>query len=67
MYNLDPRSLFEDWLRSQREQKARERREKQGERSEPDPSEIVSKRDERGAPYRGDFPNPASDSTRGCF
>jgi hypothetical protein len=28
---------------------------------------IVSKRDERGTPYRGDFPNPASDRTRGCF
>jgi len=29
--------------------------------------EIVSRRDERGLPYRGDFPNPASDRTRGCF
>ena len=28
---------------------------------------IVSRRDERGQPYRGDFPNPASDRTRGCF
>jgi hypothetical protein len=29
--------------------------------------EIVSRRDERGTPYPGDFPNPASDRTRGCF
>ena len=29
--------------------------------------EIVSRRDERGIPYPGDFPNPASDRTRGCF
>jgi len=29
--------------------------------------EIISRRDERGTPYRGDFPNPASDRTRGCF
>lgn len=28
---------------------------------------IVSRRDERGLPYPGDFPNPASDRTRGCF
>jgi len=28
---------------------------------------IVSRRDEKGMPYRGDFPNPASDRTRGCF
>ena len=32
-----------------------------------DASEIVSRRDERGIPYPGDFPNPASDRTRGCF
>ena len=30
-------------------------------------SEIVSRRDEKGLPYPGDFPNPASDRTRGCF
>jgi hypothetical protein len=29
--------------------------------------DIVSPRDERGIPYPGDFPNPASDRTRGCF
>jgi hypothetical protein len=29
--------------------------------------EITSRRDERGLPYPGDFPNPASDRTRGCF
>ena len=29
--------------------------------------EIISRRDERGTPYPGDFPNPASDRTRGCF
>jgi hypothetical protein len=29
--------------------------------------EIVSRRDERGMPHPGDFPNPASDRTRGCF
>lgn len=28
---------------------------------------IVNRRDERGIPYPSDFPNPASDSTRGCF
>ena len=28
---------------------------------------IISRRDERGTPYPGDFPNPASDRTRGCF
>ena len=28
---------------------------------------VVSRRDERGMPYRGDFPNPASDRTKGCF
>ena len=28
---------------------------------------VVSRRDERGTPYPGDFPNPASDRTRGCF
>ena len=26
---------------------------------------VVSRRDERGLPYRGDFPNPAK--IRGCF
>jgi len=31
------------------------------------PDEIVNRRDERGTPYPGDFPNPASDRTRGCF
>jgi hypothetical protein len=29
--------------------------------------EIISRRDQRGLPYPGDFPNPASDRTRGCF
>ena len=29
--------------------------------------QIISRRDERGTPYPGDFPNPASDRTRGCF
>lgn len=29
--------------------------------------EIISRRDERGIPYPSDFPNPASDRTRGCF
>lgn len=28
---------------------------------------IISQRDERGLPYPGDFPNPASDRNRGCF
>jgi len=28
---------------------------------------IISRRDERGTPYPGDFPNPASDRNRGCF
>jgi hypothetical protein len=39
--------------------------------AEPSPkstdSGIVSRRDEHGLPYHGDFPNPASDRTRGCF
>ena len=30
-------------------------------------SGIVSPRDERGMPYHGDFPNPASDRNKGCF
>jgi hypothetical protein len=30
-------------------------------------TEIISRRDEKGLPYPGDFPNPASDRTRGCF
>jgi hypothetical protein len=30
-------------------------------------TEIIGRRDERGVPYPGDFPNPASDRTRGCF
>jgi hypothetical protein len=30
-------------------------------------NEIISRRDERGTPYPGDFPNPASDRIRGCF
>ena len=29
--------------------------------------DIISRRDERGIPYKGDFPNPASDKTKGCF
>jgi hypothetical protein len=29
--------------------------------------QIISRRDEKGLPYPGDFPNPASDRTRGCF
>lgn len=37
---------------------------KKSDKSKP---EIVSRRDERGIPYPGDFPNPASDRTRGCF
>lgn len=28
---------------------------------------IVSRRDERGVPYPGDFPNPLGDKNRGCF
>lgn len=32
-----------------------------------DNGDIVSRRDERGIPYPGDFPNPASDRIRGCF
>jgi hypothetical protein len=45
-----------------------------GERGEKDGKEkpgkvepIVNRRDEKGLPYPGDFPNPASDRTRGCF
>jgi len=38
------------------------------EKNEPKrPEEVVNRRDERGIPYPGDFPNPASDRTRGCF
>lgn len=32
-----------------------------------DKHDIVNRRDERGTPYPGDFPNPASDRIRGCF
>ena len=35
--------------------------------AEKEKSEIVSRHDEKGLPYPGDFPNPASDRTRGCF
>jgi hypothetical protein len=28
---------------------------------------IIGRRDERGLPYPGDFPNPASDRNSGCF
>ncbi len=31
------------------------------------PAEIVSRRDERGTPYPGDFPNDLSHWYRGCF
>lgn len=31
------------------------------------PEDVVSRKEERGTPYPGDFPNPASDRTRGCF
>jgi hypothetical protein len=30
-------------------------------------TDVISRRDERGSSYPGDFPNPASDLTRGCF
>lgn len=30
-------------------------------------SSIVSPRDERGTPYRGDFPNPLRGTIRDCF
>jgi hypothetical protein len=36
-------------------------------RGESEKAEIITRRDERGLPYPGDFPNPASDRTRGCF
>ena len=36
-------------------------------KDEKDKPDIVGRRDERGIPYPGDFPNPASDRTRGCF
>ena len=29
--------------------------------------EIIGRRDERGTPYPGDFPNPLGDRNRGCF
>jgi len=28
---------------------------------------IIGRRDERGTPYPGDFPNTASDRNSGCF
>jgi hypothetical protein len=36
-------------------------------KSEKSKNPVITRRDERGTPYPGDFPNPASDSTRGCF
>ena len=43
-------------------------RENPREKAEPmKPEDIIGRRDERGTPYPGDFPNPASDHTRGCF
>lgn len=31
------------------------------------PARIIDKRDERGIPYPGSFPNPLRDRDRGCF
>ena len=31
------------------------------------PDAIVSRRDEKGAPYKGDLPNPTQGTYRGCF
>ena len=61
MFNLDPIDLLGELLRGSGKEKPRapEPREKD--------SDITDRRDERGVPYRGDFPNPASDKTRGCF
>jgi hypothetical protein len=28
---------------------------------------VISRRDERGVPYPGDWPNPLAGKTRGCF
>lgn len=46
-----------------REQGARDTKKKKTKTEEP----IVPKRDERGTPYPGDFPNPTGDRNRGCF
>jgi hypothetical protein len=40
------------------------REQKKGDKAK---DEIISRRDERGTPYPGDFPNPASDRIGGCF
>lgn len=40
---------------------------KPGKHDESKNDDVISRRDERGVPYPGDFPNPASDRTRGCF
>jgi hypothetical protein len=37
------------------------------ERPSPRSGSFISRRDERGVPYRGDWPNPVADKTRGCF
>jgi hypothetical protein len=33
----------------------------------PSPNPVISRRDERGLPYPGDWPNPLAGTYRGCF
>ena len=65
MGSVDPRSLraVVNAIRGQRPGE----QEKGKQEVEKDKDGIVSRRDEKGTPYRGDFPNPASDRNRGCF
>ena len=72
MGGIDPRSLraVVDAILGQRpgeHEKGKGKRQGERDKAEEQDGDIVSRRDEKGMPYRGDFPNPASDRTRGCF
>lgn len=65
MGGIDPRALraVVNAIRGQRPGEEQKGKSEDDQRDEG----IVSRRDEKGTPYRGDFPNPASDRNRGCF
>ena len=65
MSKVDPRSL-RNALKAVLKQPTTAPKPKSDDKTNP-VEEIIGRRDERGIPYRGDFPNPASDRTRGCF
>ena len=71
MGSIDPRSLRDavNAIRGQRPGEKKEKGKESGKNEKPPKRDdgIVSRRDEKGMPYGGDFPNPASDRNRGCF